>query len=235
MSSSCPGRRRGSADAEVKLTAANRDRPAGAQAGRASPRPAGVQRQELAIARRGRPSGAHPAVGRRCRGRQGVAGGGQRQLSGLYPGRMELALPGPAAGTAGTGADRAGLVRRRRARADRERRARGRAAHAAPAGRAAGSLLRLAVSPSANPERGTGAHPTGAGVRRRRRHHRPQPDQGRHARRPAATDPHRGRQSSDAGRRQYGPGARASGRNPPGAIGTRASELRACRPASWRN
>ena len=53
--------------------------------------------------------------------------------------------------------------------------------HAAPAGRAAGRVLRLAASSSRHARRRTRRHAARAGRRRRRRHHRPHPDPGRAA------------------------------------------------------
>jgi hypothetical protein len=52
----------------------------------------------------------------------------------------------------------------------------------------------------------------GAGGRRRRRHHRLQPGQGRTARTANRSDPHRRRQPPDPRRRQHGPGAGPPGR-----------------------
>ena len=46
----------------------------------------------------------------------------------------------------------------------------------APAGRTAGGVLRLVVAPPQDAARGPGRHAAGAGLRRRRRHHRPDPD-----------------------------------------------------------
>ncbi len=69
------------------------DRPAGAPARRPGAGAAGRQRQELAVARRGRPAGGDPALGRAGRGAQGLTGGRQRQLPGACARGLEPPPP----------------------------------------------------------------------------------------------------------------------------------------------
>ncbi len=80
--------------------------------------------------------------------RQGVAGGGQRELPRARARGLEPAAPRGTARRPGDRADGAGVIRRCGARAHAAGGARGRTARAAPARGAAGALSRLAVAAS---------------------------------------------------------------------------------------
>ena len=112
-----------------------------------------------------------------------------------------------AAGRAARRADRAGLVRRQRPRADPRGRAGRRAARRpGAAGRAAGGRLRLAGRHRRPLAAAAYGRRHAAGLRRRRRHDRPDAGRrGRGARRAGAAADRR-RQSSAGRRRQHGPG-----------------------------
>jgi hypothetical protein len=108
-----------------------------------------------------------------------VAGGGERELPRPRARGVEPSASRGRARKSGHRAHGARLLRRGCARPHAGGGAAGRPAAPAPARRAPGRLPRLAVPPPRTTRRGARAVPPVAGVRHRRRHHRPHPDPGR--------------------------------------------------------